>query len=1053
MKNTVDRQSGVGKANGRGSSSSLLKLSRNFRSTTALSRLAVASALAATPQTVGAQTIDVPPDQTLTSSTNFDDINFTAEGTLDGTGTLFIQGLGAIDVLGPFTGTIEAPIAFGGGSNIVINGDGGTGTLVLTGVNNFGAATLSAGTLSLQGNSVLGSGLNAADGTTVDFGNGITIADPMTISGTVAFNQTGGSATQSGSVSGTGGINKTGDGILTLSAPNTYAGGTVLSAGTLALGIRHDSLGTGTLTTADGTTLDVSAVSSLGPAISNDISISGTLTINQATNGNGPVLDGIISGTGGFVKTGQGGLTLRGNKTFLGGIDVQNGYISLDGSNAAGTGTISTADGTSIGLDGGTVANNIVISGTTNIFQSGGSATLSGVISGTGTWDKGGGGVITVTNSHTFTGPLNLLAGTLNLSGSGSVVTDTVLISGGFTRLETDGGAFLSAPSITINSEFFSADAVLEVNGDETIGSLTGIDSLSTGDAEPVVEINGVGTTLTFGDVTDTTFDGEITGTGNLVKQGSGTFTLTRTNTLSGNTTVNGGTLVVNGSLSGPVTVNNNGFLGGIGTFGSDVTINSGGTLAPGNSIGTTTVAGNLTFDPGSSYAIEIDSSGNSDLTNVGGSATINGGTVAVSGTPGAGTTYTIFNATSGVSGTFDGVTGGSLFSGYALSYDPNNVFLSAVQTATLCSLAGTPDQRAVACDGLESLSQSNDIVQAIMALNTQDEAQAAYDALSGQAHASIKGALMENGQHTVKAVNERIQAAFGSTSGTLDVTSAFGELSTLSDGYNGAWLTGYGLWSDTDGTGNTAGADNDVAGVVFGVDRGLGDFWRVGVLGGYSRTHLSQDALSSSGTTDSWSLGLYGGATVGATGLSFGAIHNWHSIDMNRTIIFPGVNQALGANYDARSWQLFAQAGHKLELDRVLLEPFAGISYISLNTDGFTESGGSAALTASSDTQSTTFTTLGIRTVLGVTDRIQTTGMIGWRHAFGDIDPLSIVSLAGSNPFTVTGAPIAEDALVTELGFEAKLSENAFLSASYDGQFGNGATTHGFNADFLLEF
>ncbi|MCP5037355.1 MAG: autotransporter domain-containing protein [Rhodobacteraceae bacterium] len=503
-------------------------------------------------------------------------------------------------------------------------------------------------------------------------------------------------------------------------------------------------------------------------------------------------------------------------------------------------------------------------------------------------------------------------------------------------------------------------------------------------------------------------------------------------------------------------------------TFNSGTSVNLGdgnlftnaGDLSPGgaDAVQVTALTGDFLNSSTGSFTVTIDETANvpNDRLDVSGSAIINGGTVAVSGTALDGETYTILTAGDGVTGTFDNLTGviDTLFVDYFLEYDTTNVYLSSnVNGDSFCDFASTANQLAVACDGLDSLSIDSDLAQAVLALTTTVEAQAAYEALSGEINPSLKGALMDNGQRQVQAINSRMHAAF-SNGDTQTSTAAFGNLSQLADGHNGFWMTGYGSWGDTDATSNTAQMDNDLGGVVFGIDRELAERWRFGVLGGYSQSDVTQSARSSSGSADTWSMGIYGGAEAGATGISFGGIYNWHSIDTARSVSFTGFSESLSASYEAQSWQLFAEAGHKVEVQHnLMLEPFAGISYISLDTDGYSESGGTAALTASSDTQSTTFTTLGMRSSIGLRNNIHTSGMLGWRHAFGDTDPSSTFTLSGSSPFTVTGAPIAQDALVSELGLEAGLSDNAFLGIAYNGQYGDGTTAHGFNARFRAKF
>src|SRR5262249_43084904 len=86
-----------------------------------------------------------------------------------------------------------------------------------------------------------------------------------------------------------------------------------------------------------------------------------------------------------------------------------------------------------------------------------------------------------------------------------------------------------------------------------------------------------------------------------------------------------GSSLHVNGNYNGDVTVASGGQFGGNNTLNGDLTVGSGGTVAPGNSVGTINVVGNVTFNSGSTYKVEIDSSG-ADRLNATGNITINPG-------------------------------------------------------------------------------------------------------------------------------------------------------------------------------------------------------------------------------------------------------------------------------------------------------------------------------------------------------------------------------------------------------------------------------------------
>ena len=442
--------------------------------------------------------------------------------------------------------------------------------------------------------------------------------------------------------------------------------------------------------------------------------------------------------------------------------------------------------------------------------------------------------------------------------------------------------------------------------------------------------------------------------------------------------------------------------------LGSGNPFTNWGDLSPGgaDAVQTTVLTGNFVSEQGSTFTVTIGPNGSSDLLDVTGTAKL-GGTVRVVGLHEG--TYTILEAGnfSNNDDVFDEIVGSaSLFFDRSLGYsdrDSDNtndtVTLSYTRNnATFRSFAETANQRAVA-GALDSLPADNAIVTNVMAATAREELRAAYDGLSGEVHASLKGALMDAGRATAAAVNRRL-ARFG-VPGARD----------------GFWIEGHGGRSETDAASGASGMTANRRGAVFGVDRALGGGWRIGALGGYGRTELRQSARGSSGSVDSRSVGVYGGLESGASRLGFGALHTGHAVDVRRSVRIGEASQRLSAGYDARSWQVFAEAGHRMQAGGLTLEPFAGVSHTGLDTEGFRESGGGVALTASSDTDAMTFATLGLRGSMPLDDAVRVRGMAGWRHAFGDTAPSSAHSMAGGAPFAVAGAPVAQDALDIELG------------------------------------
>ena len=85
----------------------------------------------------------------------------------------------------------------------------------------------------------------------------------------------------------------------------------------------------------------------------------------------------------------------------------------------------------------------------------------------------------------------------------------------------------------------------------------------------------------------------------------------------------------------------------------------------------------------------------------------------------------------------------------------------------------------------------------------------------------------------------------------------------------------------------------------------------------------------------------------------------------------------------------------------------------------------------------------------------MQTTacGMLGWKHAFGDVTPVSTQSFTGSDAFTIAGVSLAEDSAVIEAGLDVNLSRKATLGIAYQGQFGNANQQNSVSATFGVKF
>ncbi|HVT50304.1 MAG TPA: autotransporter domain-containing protein, partial [Dongiaceae bacterium] len=534
---------------------------------------------------------------------------------------------------------------------------------------------------------------------------------------------------------------------------------------------------------------------------------------------------------------------------------------------------------------------------------------------------------------------------------------------------------------------------------------------------------------------------------------------------------VQSGDLRVNGQLTAPtVTVQSGGTLGGSGTIIGAVTAD--GTVAPGNSIGTLTINGNYTQATGSSYSVELDNTGASDLLDVTGAATIQGGSsVNVLAAPGSytvGTRSTILTAAGGVTGTYDTLTDNAPFVDFVLNYDADDVFLDVLRSGVpFASVARTPNERAAA-GAVDSRDAGNPVFDAVTALDAP-AARHAFDLLSGEIHPTISETLVERSADLRDAVNDRLLQPFDGESlqlaaavPTLDLAAGDGAdctfiCATGPDRRLATWGRALGNWGHVDGDGNAGAADSETAGFISGIDATFDESWRIGIAAGYSHTGLDVPSRTSSASIDSYHIAAYGGFRSGNLTARLGAAYSFDDIGATRDADFAGFSGSTQSEYWARTAQAFGEAGYAFGTGRFTIMPVAGLAYINLDTDGFHEGDGPMGLHAQASDQDALFSNLELRGATRIDAgslALGLHGMVGWRHAFGDVTPDTRFTFdGGGTGFTVAGAPIARDAALLEAGADADLGDGITLSLSYSGQAAPDSWTNGVAGDVRFRF
>ncbi|MBF5013119.1 autotransporter outer membrane beta-barrel domain-containing protein, partial [Burkholderia pseudomultivorans] len=913
-------------------------------------------------------------------------------------------------------------------------------------------------TLVAGSGTALGTGaLNAsgAGGTLSASTPGTTLANAVNL-GTGATLTVGGTQSLglSGAISGSGNLAFTGPATTTLSGANTYTGGTSVSGGGTLLAGTSTALGSGTLNVGGkGGTLGTSvAGTTLGNAV--NLGAGSTLTVGGANNLG---LGGAISGSGNLSVSGPSTTTLSGANTYTGNTTIGNGStLAVGGNGGLSAGSALTLAGNGAKLDigaattpqttsalSGTAGSTVNLGGNTLTVAGPAGGSFGGTIAGTGGFTVQGGGTQTLSGANTYTGDTTIGSGsTLALSGAGSLApTSPVTLAGSGATLNLAGS---TAP--------------------QSIGTLSG----TTGS-----NVNLGNTPLTVNTTGTSTFAGTLSGTGPLTLTGTGSQLLSGTNTLSGPTTVAGGTLAVSGSLANsPVTVGSGASVTGTGTIGGLV-VSTGGTASVLQLGQPLKVAGNATFQPGSTLQVGAtpQQSGGLDVT---GSATLNGGSVQVVAATGQyqpNKIYTILNAGAGVQGQFSAVNSTYAFLTPTLNYDATRVLLSLAPNGTpFASVATTPDGQAVA-GAIGTLGAGNPVFDTVLTSDAPT-ANHAFAQLAGDLYPSTKSVLLSDSRYVRDAVLDR--ARLGSQPGgalcgceapvsaddhaaSLDRRLASENGCTPAKSYKPAvWGRVYGSHSRFDGDG-VATVDRNLYGFIVGTDAEVSSHWRVGIAGGASRSLLHTDE-NESATVNGETIALYASGRYDAWNVRGGLAQSWYRVHSERNPSFAGFSDHDTASYDANATQVFTELGYLTAFRNIALEPFVGLAYASLHTGGFKEDGGAAALQGESGTNGIGYSTLGVRasTDVAVTTKGKVTafGTVGWRHAFGNTQPGSTLSFAsGGSPFSVVGVPIARDAAVLEVGVDAAVTKNLSLGLSYSGQLGGSISDHALYANLLWKF
>jgi autotransporter-associated beta strand protein len=593
-----------------------------------------------------------------------------------------------------------------------------------------------------------------------------------------------------------------------------------------------------------------------------------------------------------------------------------------------------------------------------------------------------GSNVLTMSGGATLTGNLVIASGLMTLAQtSENWIYGNAITGGGAVAITTTGGSVVTLQGISTYSggTTVTTGSTLAIDNFQSIGSgvLTLQDGgtlnltapgMSLGNA---IRVAGIAAISAYQDalITGAIVDG--ISPGGLIKTGPGMLVLSDTSSYSGLTQVKSGVLQVDGSIasSSQTSVFSGSVLRGTGTVGT-TQVNSGGTFAPGSMpVTSMTIAGNLAFQSGAIYLVQVNMSGMTSA-NVSGTAFL-GGTVKVAASSGWQNwtvKETILHA-GALSGTFEGISAPTGFTG-SLSYSPTDVTLTITGGFSLDLTLSRNHAALVAAhdsyfynggamparfDAVLALSGS-DVTDALTQLSGETPTggqQASFNAMTqflgtlsdpgiegrGGAASPAPGFAEEGGASNAYASTGRMRS--GSERDAYGMMMKAVPRAPTFEARWSVWASGFGGSQTTDG--NAAVGSNSTTSRIYGVAAGADYAFSPQTTAGFALagggTNFSV-AGGGSGRSDMVQLGGFVRHTIASAYITAAFAYGWQDVTTDRTVTVAGIDQLRG-HFNANAYSARAEAGNRTMMPwagSIGITPYAAAQVTHLDLPGYAE-------------------------------------------------------------------------------------------------------------------
>lgn len=897
------------------------------------------------------------------------------------TGVATIQANQDSLLLGQFTG--NGQLIKTGSATLTLGNSGNSFT---------GGTIIQQGVLSYES---LGTGsVTFGSGTKAEITKPTTTANPMDLAGGDVTIDAQANYQLEGVVSGPGRIIKRGAADLILTANNIYQGGTVVKQGKMRLTSDENlGLSSSPLSIAEGATVEFD-----GTFLTNRLVTLASLeteklaSVGQATigvrSGRKITFGGSVTGPAILVTEWAGEIEFQQPSTYAPRTEIGEGKITLTGDGALPPESelklsFATSELDISGSSATVVTYKNVEAAEGSRIELGlspkelrmkmeKSKIYGGDINGNGDIRKEGSAEIAFEQVLTYQGNTYIDEGTLKLANVGALPTTTELSLAPATVFD------MSATSITDHE----VKALRGDSGSEVILGSNNLTSKPAATAEYKGDIKGSGKVVKKGagrqllkgknsytggtDVDEGTLEGHsnalqgditndavlifvqeddvvaskvyagaLTGTGMLEKKGakklevSGPIAQTTVN-------VTEGLLAVNNTVNSPIRVDAAGVLGGTGPING--LVDNNGQLAPGNSIGTMVVNGNVNFNAGSSFEVEFDAF-NADLLQVTGSVTIDPATTIYliplkNGVLSSTQQYTIIDTMLGFTNPnqFGTVVNASPVFHGNLTYLANQLVLT-VDVVAFSELiqGGNPGSIADYMTQFQTTA-TGDLATVINELSflSLEEMRTAFEQISPDPYKGMMVANQENIYSFQNSLGHRLDALAPLRCSPCEPRERKNQI----------WADTWGQWGRQTGHRDLVGYNNNTYGALFGFDYRASSRGIIGAVVGYSNTHLHNHSHRGRGTMQSYYGGGYGAYYSRMFFLDLSATGVWNGINEERNIVFGTIDRTAKTDHHAYAFSADLRTGFRFNTKAVEVRPFGAVNYVYMHERGFNEHG-----------------------------------------------------------------------------------------------------------------